>query len=195
METTERQKEIINAAFTLISTQGIQDLTIKNLGKAIGVSEPAIYRHFASKAEILSGIVDEITAVKNRTLAFSRSGDADPRLCLRRFFSHQASEFEIFPPLSIILSPEDLFRTDVGLITRIRGLMAETRNTITKLIEAARKSGDIRKNIDSQTVSLMLLGGFRMLVSTWRLEKEHGHEDSLTRLTEKFLSQTLKMLE
>jgi len=73
--------------------------------------------------------------------------------------------------------------------------MAETRNTTTKLIEAARKSGDIRKNIDSQTVSLMLLGGFRMLVSTWRLEKEHGHEDSLTRLTEKFLSQTLKMLE
>lgn len=54
-EPTDRQAEIVAAAFTLIAQNGVQELTIKNLGAAIGESEPAIYRHFASKREILEG--------------------------------------------------------------------------------------------------------------------------------------------
>ncbi len=55
---TERQKEIISVSLELISEKGIQGLTIKNLSKKIGVTEPAIYRHFDSKTEILISILD-----------------------------------------------------------------------------------------------------------------------------------------
>lgn len=195
MEPTERQKEIIRAAFTLIAENGIQDLTIKNLGKAIGVSEPAIYRHFASKSEILSGIVDEMSAVKKRTTANSLESDKDPRMRLRRFFLHQAAEFESFPPLSILLSPDELFRTDIQLLGRVRALMAETRAAITALMAEACKGGGAGRSIDPETGSLMLLGGFRMLVSTWRMERELGHDVRLTDLTEVFITQALKLME
>jgi AcrR family transcriptional regulator len=50
---TERQKEILDTALDLISQKGIQGLTIKNLSKKIGISEPAIYRHYENKIEIL----------------------------------------------------------------------------------------------------------------------------------------------
>ncbi|MCK5088225.1 MAG: helix-turn-helix transcriptional regulator, partial [Melioribacteraceae bacterium] len=46
---TKRQAEIIDESIKLIADKGIQGLTIKNLSKAIGVSEPAIYRHFENK--------------------------------------------------------------------------------------------------------------------------------------------------
>ncbi len=195
MEPTERQREIIRAAFSLIADNGIQDLTIKNLGKAIGVSEPAIYRHFASKSEILSGIVDELSAVKNRTTAYSLDSKADSRARLRRFFSHQASEFESFPPLSIVLTPEDLFRTDRELLTRVRTLMAETRATISTLLDEACKEKPSSGSIDPATGSLMILGGFRMLVSTWRMERELGHDVLLTDLAEAFITQALKLID
>lgn len=195
MDTTERQKEIIRAAFTLIAENGIQDLTIKNLGKAIGVSEPAIYRHFASKSEILSGIVDEMSAVKKRTTANSLESDKDPRMRLRRFFLHQAAEFESFPPLSILLSPDELFRTDIQLLGRVRALMAETRAAITALLAETFESGATSGSIDPETGSLMILGGFRMLVSTWRMEKELGHDVRLTDLTDGFITQALKLME
>lgn len=195
MEPTERQKEIIRAAFTLIADKGIQDLTIKNLGKAIGVSEPAIYRHFASKSEILSGIVDEISAIKKRTTAYSFESGADSRTRLRRFFSHQAAEFESFPPLSIVLNPEDLFRTDRELLARVRALMAETRAAITALLAEAGYEKASSGSIDPETGSLMMLGGFRMLVSTWRIERELGHEVRLTDLAEAFIGQVLKLME
>ena len=55
---TERQKEIIEKSIVIIDEKGIQGLTIKNIAKAIGTSEPAIYRHFDSKLDILCTILN-----------------------------------------------------------------------------------------------------------------------------------------
>ena len=48
-EFTDRQIEIMEAATNRISKYGIQNLTIKTLAEDIGLSEPALYRHFKSK--------------------------------------------------------------------------------------------------------------------------------------------------
>ena len=53
MNFTERQIEIIDASKDLIGRKGIQNLTIKNLAKKMSFSEPALYRHFKDKTEIL----------------------------------------------------------------------------------------------------------------------------------------------
>jgi AcrR family transcriptional regulator len=55
---TERQVQIIEVAMKLIADKGIQGFTIKNLSKEIGVSKPAIYRHFKSKTDILINILN-----------------------------------------------------------------------------------------------------------------------------------------
>ena len=49
---TDRQNQIIQESIQLIAQKGIQGLTIKNISKAIGFSEPAIYRHFENKNDI-----------------------------------------------------------------------------------------------------------------------------------------------
>ncbi|MGD9706046.1 MAG: TetR family transcriptional regulator, partial [Candidatus Delongbacteria bacterium] len=41
-ELTERQKEILEKAIKIIAEEGIQNLTIKNLSKAVGVTEAAL---------------------------------------------------------------------------------------------------------------------------------------------------------
>ena len=47
MELSKRQKEIIGAAISLIAQNGIEGLTTKALAAAVGISEPALYRHFS----------------------------------------------------------------------------------------------------------------------------------------------------
>ncbi|MBT4968054.1 MAG: TetR/AcrR family transcriptional regulator [Bacteroidetes bacterium] len=58
---TDRQKEIVEVALELITEKGIQGLTIKNLSKKIGISEPAIYRHFDNKIQILISILELVS--------------------------------------------------------------------------------------------------------------------------------------
>ena len=55
---TDRQQQIIEESIKIIDEKGIQGLTIKNLSKAIGISEPGIYRHFESKTEILLSMLN-----------------------------------------------------------------------------------------------------------------------------------------
>ncbi len=54
---TERQQQIVETAIKLIADKGIQNLTTKNLAEEIGISEPAIYRHFSNKLEILKAVI------------------------------------------------------------------------------------------------------------------------------------------
>ena len=58
MEKSDRRKQIVEVAVKLIAEHGIQNLTIKHIASEIGVSEPALYRHFDSKLDILKAMID-----------------------------------------------------------------------------------------------------------------------------------------
>lgn len=55
-----RREQIVNAAALLFAERGYHGVTIEELGTAVGISGPGIYKHFASKdavlAEMLIGI-------------------------------------------------------------------------------------------------------------------------------------------
>ena len=57
MDFTKRQIEIIKSATILIGEKGIQNLTTKNLAEKMSFSEPALYRHFKNKTEILKSVL------------------------------------------------------------------------------------------------------------------------------------------
>jgi len=58
--TAVRQKQIINAAQTVIIKYGSENVTIRRIAAEIGVSEGALYRHFRSKKDILTLLINDI---------------------------------------------------------------------------------------------------------------------------------------
>lgn len=58
--TQVRQKQIVSAARRLIVKYGSEHVTVRRMAKEIGVSEGAIYRHFKSKSDVLSFLIDDI---------------------------------------------------------------------------------------------------------------------------------------
>lgn len=193
-EPTERQTEILSAAFTLIANRGVQELTMKNLGLAIGVSEPALYRHFASKRDILAGIVDRLEAIRNETWNLAQTKITSPLAALQVFFSHQALRFEEFPPLAILLFPEEIFRNDSELLARIHTVMLESTQNIEGLINKAKKARAVRSEIDSSTATLLITGGFRMLIAGWRSEQHKDSSPGLVKTVELFLNNTIQIM-
>lgn len=181
MQTSERQKEIIAAAFDLISVQGIQELTIKKIAQAVGVTEPAIYRHFTSKVDILSSVMDEMIAQRNAAFLRARTGSGTASDMIRSFFSEQASLFEGRPALTIMLFPEDLFRNNDELLGRAAAMMDETLARFRELLQAGIDEGALKSGMDCEAGALMLVGGFRLLVASWRLDARSGALEADTR--------------
>jgi len=59
---TDRQREFLEAAMSIVAADGISRLTIRNVAAAIGVTEPAVYRHFASKLALLTAMLEDLQA-------------------------------------------------------------------------------------------------------------------------------------
>src|SRR5579859_4619402 len=56
------RERVLDAAMRLADQGGIESLTMRRLGQALGVEAMAVYYHFASKDEVVDGIVDRVHA-------------------------------------------------------------------------------------------------------------------------------------
>jgi AcrR family transcriptional regulator len=56
------RERVLRAAIVLADTAGIEALTMRNLGKAVGVEAMSLYNHVANKDDVLDGIVDLIVS-------------------------------------------------------------------------------------------------------------------------------------
>lgn len=57
----ERYSAILSAATRLFAERGFNSVSISELGAAVGVSGPAVYRHFPDKQAILAAILLEVS--------------------------------------------------------------------------------------------------------------------------------------
>jgi AcrR family transcriptional regulator len=52
------RERVLRTAMSLADQDGLESLTMRKLGRALGVEAMALYRHVANKGEIVDGIVD-----------------------------------------------------------------------------------------------------------------------------------------
>lgn len=71
---------IARTALVLIDEQGIEQLSMRRLGAALGVEAMALYHHYRNKAELLDGIHDNLLA----ELELSLTPDGTPFERIRR---------------------------------------------------------------------------------------------------------------
>ncbi len=165
---TERQKEIVEAALELISGKGIQNFTIKNLSKKIGITEPAIYRHFENKIHILVTILDQL--IKNTGSIFENELKEDSKAIdkLEHIFSKHFETFSNTPALVSVIFSEEIFRNEPKLIEKVMEVMDKNDTIITSIIVSGQKSNEIRTDTDAKHLSIMVMGILRLFVKKWQ---------------------------
>lgn len=87
-----RREMILAAATDLFRARGFRGTSVEDIGAAVGTSGAAIYRHFASKGELLAGLLDRALERAHADVALAlRDGDT-PRARLegmvRRAIAH-----------------------------------------------------------------------------------------------------------
>lgn len=166
---SERQQQIINAAIELIAEKGIQQLTIKNLSKKIGVVEGAIYRHFDSKINILLGILSVFKESKSGAMDILNAEAASPLEQLQTLVIQRFKYFTKSPAVAAVIFSEEIFQNEKRLSDAVLTIMQESQQLIQNLIEKGQQSGHIRSDILPEQLSLIITGAIRLIVTKWRL--------------------------
>ena len=190
---TDRQIEIIEAATARIDRHGIQNLTIKNLAADIGLSEPALYRHFKSKNDILLGLLNYfMIEMKVRIGRLSELGCATAGVELKAIFNSQFQTFTDKPAVISVIFAESIFHFDRSLSNKVIEIMDLMHQYVNKNIEKGQKGGTYNKLIGASTLTTIILGGMRMTVLKWKLS---GHKSNLIKDGTAVLEGILKMIE
>ncbi len=170
---TERQEEIINTSIEIIARKGIQGLTIKNLSKEIGISEPAIYRHFESKTDILLTILKNFQEVSSFMDEAMRLGNESALNKIEFMFSKIIEIFTIQPSHISVIFSEEIFKNEKILKEKIVEIMNSKQRTIEELLAEGQHKGEIRDDIDFKTQALIVIGSLRFLVKQWDLKSQN----------------------
>jgi len=187
---TKRQEEIIKASIDIISEKGIQNLTIKNLSRSIGISEPAIYRHFESKMDILIAILtqfEKFIPIKNDFIQNEEVSSIDK---LREIVDTHFSHFAKNPAFAAVIFSEEIFRDDKKLAKKIFSIMRSNFDRILVIIRDGQKKSEIRSDIHEEQITNIIMGGLRLIVKKWRLS---NHSFNIEKQGIKFWN-TIKIL-
>lgn len=80
--TAVRRRELIVAAARLFAARGYYAVTVDDLGEALGISGPALYRHFPSKQALLVAVFDQVIEMQREDLKEALSEASDPASAL-----------------------------------------------------------------------------------------------------------------
>jgi len=171
---TERQNEIIEQALRLIAERGIEKLTYRNLAPALGISEPAFYRHFASKTDILLGILVYFEGVRRRLFEDIQARATDSLGALEAVITSHLELFQARPALTTLLFPEEIRQGRKELEAKVRETVAFGHQRIAAMVRDGIQRGEIRPDLDPEQAALILSGALRLVVGRWRLDGYGG---------------------
>lgn len=103
----DRRAAILRAAAELFAAQGFAAVTLEDLGAAVGVSGPAVYRHFAGKQALLAELLVGVSRRLHDGGAAVLEPDASPIERLRALIDFHV-RFAVTEPDVIRVQDRDL---------------------------------------------------------------------------------------
>jgi AcrR family transcriptional regulator len=170
-KTQIRQKQIISAARRLIVKCGSEHVTVKRMASEIGVSEGAIYRHFRSKSDVLSFLIDDIEETLINDIKKNESSKLDSLETLERIIINHLSTIEQREGVSFQVIAEIISLGDRNLNKKIHNVIDNYLSHIKIIFSKGINEGVISSDIDIDAVASMFFSITQGLVNIWALKQ------------------------
>lgn len=167
--TDVRQKQIISAARRLIVKYGSEHVTVRRMAKEIGVTEAAIYRHFKSKRDVLSFLVDDIERTLIADVETNRAPELGALETLEKVVMDHISAIEQRRGVSFQVIAEIISLGDKKLNKKIFEVISKYNSLIKGILSEGIKAGALRQDIDLDATATLFFGMMQGLVSLWAL--------------------------
>ena len=169
--TRVRRQQIISAARSLIVKYGSEHVTVRRMANEIGVSEGAIYRHFKSKRDILSFLVDDIEGTLLGDIGKNATGKVGSLESLEKILISHISSIEQKKGVSFQVIAEIVSLGDKKLNKKIYSVINKYILRIKEILARGITEGIIQPELDLDAASTMFFNMIQGLVDIWALSQ------------------------
>ncbi len=167
----ERKAEIVTAMLRLADEVGPDRLTTQSVANAVGLTQPAIFRHFATKKDlwlaVAAIIADRLTTAWDSAL---NSSD-DPAVRIEALVAAQLTQIEAMPAIPSILFSRELQAENDDLRASVLALMTELVGLLTRELAKGQAAGVFDPELSPADGALLLVSLVQGLAIRWTLGK------------------------
>jgi TetR/AcrR family transcriptional regulator, fatty acid metabolism regulator protein len=164
--TVDRRRELLDAAIAVFARRGYHGSRVGDIAREAGVAHGLLYHYFRSKEEVLATIVRETWHVLDGETQKIEAMGPPLREQLRRFAHVYLGSWVSAPDLIRVLVRE------VGRSPEVGNRIDELGNVflgLERMIEAARKRGEVRADCDAELAALIVYGALEEILTGWVL--------------------------
>ena len=166
---SDRQIEIIEAAGKILTASGISGLTIKNLAKEMKFSESAIYRHFASKEEIIISLLEYLAQSMDERYTNAIKNEQSPEEKFTTLFQNQFSFFKKHPHFVVAVFSDGLMEESQKINEAISKIMGVKMKHLMPIIAEGQQKNVFTNSITPEELMHIVMGSFRLQMYKWRV--------------------------
>jgi AcrR family transcriptional regulator len=181
VEYSAMRRRLVDAAETIVRTQGAAALRLDSVGEAVGLHRSSVYRYFDSKEELLTAVAVQATFRVGREVIDALGVSAGPEQLLVEGLAMAMAKIAVDPVHRSLMAP-----SASEAMTRVgsRALTEGIRPLVEPMFVAAADQGLLRPGVTIEDASRWLL-----IVATglFRVPDVVADVDELTGLLERML--------
>ena len=153
-----RQEQIKKAVLDIIYTDGLKNLSTRNLAKQIGMSEGSIFRHFASKQDIIFSIIKDVQTDFIGSLRSIANSKAVPEERLNSLLCQTVTYLTENKGITMLLFSEASHRNDASLKESLLQIFNNQKKLVSKIILDGIALGIWDESIPVENVAMLYMG-------------------------------------
>jgi TetR/AcrR family transcriptional regulator, fatty acid metabolism regulator protein len=175
LSTDIRKEQLIRGVLKVIARDGTKRLSVASVSREIGLVPSALYRHFHSKDQMLSAVLDYIIGRIQHNFHEVCEETEEPLLRMQRFLQRQLKLIRESPAIPTVVFAQGLFSEDPNRRKKIFDVLNQFRHRLATMVKMGQKAGTIRNDISAETVVLLWVGIIQPAALLYYLS--NGHYD------------------
>jgi len=165
----ERKSEIIDAVLDLADQRGPDRLSTGIVAEAVGLTQPALFRHFPTKQELWSAVAMRIRSDMEAQWQCAAGSSQAPLARLRLLVEGQLTLIRDLPAIPAILFSRELHRENRVLRGIFQALMRRFHQRISKLFGAALAEGALDAALDPSDLGYLIMNIIQGVTLRWSI--------------------------
>lgn len=165
----DRKAEIVAAVLLLADRIGPDRLTTNDVAQEVGVTQAAIFRHFATKADLWSAVGEVISERLARAWQQAEAANSTPSGRLRALITVQLQQIEATPALPAILHSRELNVDNATLRERFRAVLMRFQGLLVANLDGMAADGSLTDAIEPKDAAVLLTSLVQGIAIRWSL--------------------------
>jgi AcrR family transcriptional regulator len=164
LSSEQRQTGIVSAVLALARERGPDAITTQAIADRIGVTQGAIFRHFADKEAIWLAVFSWVRQSLGEVLDEAIGAGRTPLDRIERAFFAHVGFVAANPGVPRVLFHELQYPGNSPVRNEVRAMILAYRDRLGRLFREARTAGELPRTLDPNLATIVLIGAVQSLM-------------------------------